>query len=433
MEGSSSTAAAGFMGMSEDSVARIFSQLQPQVLRSCADANARAPVSPASPTHRWTIAGAGTSIAGAGAAPDPSLCAGAGTRWSPGGVACSSKSGSRPPEKSQGSKHADVLPSPTTAEALSSNNSNDGISRNAAPAGGGVSGSTANFGLAACVLCTSMLIASGSPLPNWLLIVLCLVSTAVGLLGTSALKQIGECLSSQRCSRPFVVPLTDTPLDMSTMNKFASSCQVREKGLKICQYVLRGSAYSELLPTALSKQLKELSKTTSIARRFFKFFRWIKHFEDLAAAKEETSAFMRALLYTRIAANFGADWAEDVCSLERIGFLPQGTLSLEFMLFAEFCQLALALVEIGVTSVKVRKEQAKATTIACATASRVEAVLKQQRELALTQLELVKFVSDVGKAIFDCELPFAHEGVFIGCSLFSAVVSTHKNMIKALK
>lgn len=287
--------------------------------------------------------------------------------------------------------------------------------------------------LAVSVLCTSVLIASGSLLPNWLLIILCLVSTAVGVLGTSALKQIWECLSLRRCGGAFLVPLTDTPLDMKTINKFASSCQVREKGLKICQYVLRGSAYSELLPVALSKQLKELSKTTSIARRFFKFFRWVKHFEDLAEAKEEESAFMRVLLYTRIAANFGADWAEDVCSLERIGFLPQGTLSLEFMLFAEFCQLALALVEIGATSVKVRKVQAKAATIACSPASCAEVALKQQRELALTQLELVKFVSDVGKATFDCQLPFAHEGVFIGCALFSAVVSTHKNMIKALK
>ena len=58
---------------------------------------------------------------------------------------------------------------------------------------------------------------------------------------------------------------------------------------------------------------------------------------------------------------------------------------------------------------------------------------KQRRKLALMRLELVKFVSDLGKAIYDCELPFAHEGVFIGCSLFSAVVSTHKNMVKVLK
>jgi len=46
---------------------------------------------------------------------------------------------------------------------------------------------------------------------------------------------------------------------------------------------------------------------------------------------------------------------------------------------------------------------------------------------------VIKFVSDLGKAIYDCELPFAHEGLFIGCSLFSAIVSTHKNVVKVLK
>merc|ERR1711924_448629 len=97
------------------------------------------------------------------------------------------------------------------------------------------------------------------------------------------------------------------------------------------------------------------SKTTSIARRFFKFCRWVKHFEDVAEAKETKDGMMRCLLYLRIAANFGADWAEDVCSLERIGLLPKGTLSIEFMLFAEYCQLVLALVEVFVTSVRARK------------------------------------------------------------------------------
>ena len=65
---------------------------------------------------------------------------------------------------------------------------------------------------------------------------------------------------------------------------------------------------------------------------------------------------MRLLLYFRVAANLGADWAEDVCSLERVGLLPAGTLSVEFMLFAEYCQLALAIVEIWVTSARARKE-----------------------------------------------------------------------------
>ena len=86
-------------------------------------------------------------------------------------------------------------------------------------------------------------------------------------------------------------------------------------------------------------QLKSLSKMTSVARRFFKFMRWVKHYEDLAEAHEQKDLVMRTLLYIRIAANFGADWAEDVCSLERVGILSAGTLSMSFMLFAEYCQL----------------------------------------------------------------------------------------------
>jgi len=163
----------------------------------------------------------------------------------------------------------------------------------------------------------------------------------------------------------------------------------------------------------------------------------VKHFEDLEEAKEQKSRVMRALLYLRIGANFGADWAEDICSLERVSILPKGTLSVEFMLFAEYCQLVLALVEIFVMYVRARKELA-VTVLAEASAGdaadRVSdsKLLAQQRKLALVRLELIKYVSDVGKAIFDCEFSFAHEGVFIGCSLFSGVLSTHKNAVKIL-
>eukprot|EP00966_Prymnesium_polylepis_P318833 7363622-Prymnesium_polylepis.1 len=206
------------------------------------------------------------------------------------------------------------------------------------------------------------------------------------------------------------VPITDASFDIDTANKFANSCQVREKGLKILQYVLRLGAYTDVVPAA-SKALKGLSKTTSIARRFFKFCRWVKHFEDLAEAKDEKDFVMRVQLFIRVAANFGAgaraaalprrgpfaretartdtatrsldlsapppharlrralvtprcaDWAEDVCSLERIGILPKGTLSVEFMLFAEYCQLVLALVEVSVTSAKLRKEEEKTAKV----------------------------------------------------------------------
>ena len=290
--------------------------------------------------------------------------------------------------------------------------------------------------LAGSAVCLALAAAIGNgSAPGWMIILACLSFTATSLLGVGVVKQMVGDVVSGFATRSFLsnVPLTDAPLDVATVNKFANSCQVREKGLKIMQYVLRGSAYSGLFSKDLSKQLKTLSKTTSIARRFFKFFRCCKHFEDLQEAKEEKSTFLRALLYVRVAANFGADWAEDVCSLERVGLLRAGTLSVEFMLFAEFCQLVLALVEIYVTSARVRDEASKTAKVEADSSKSDKDVVKQQRKLHLMRLELAKFVSDIGKAIFDCELSFAHEGVFIVCSLFSAIVSTHKNMVKVLK
>ena len=113
--------------------------------------------------------------------------------------------------------------------------------------------------------------------------------------------------------------------------------------------------------------------------------------------------------------------------------LPKGTLSVEFMLFAEYCQLVLAIVEIVVTAVKARESHHATEALKAQPGAKPSAVLKQQRALAMVRLELCKFVSDIGKAIFDCEFSFSHEGVFIGCAFFSALVSTHKNMVKVLK
>ena len=271
----------------------------------------------------------------------------------------------------------------------------------------------------------------GAVVPTWAAIVAVLVVVAVLALGADAAADIGR---EWRARPPLGsrVPLTDTALGIKTANKFANSAQVREKGLKIVQYLLRGAAYSGLLRPEAGKHLRALSKTTSIARRFFKFCRWVKHFEDLGEAREQKAPVMRALLYVRIFANFGADWAEDACSLERMGILPAGTLGGPFMLFAEHCQLVLALVEIWVTTVRARKEK-ELHDLAKGVGADAESLKAQRRKVALVRLELVKFVSDLGKAFFDCELAFSHEGVFIGCSLFSALLSTHKNMVKVLK
>jgi len=269
--------------------------------------------------------------------------------------------------------------------------------------------------------------------PTWPSILGVLVSVAIISVGVDNVHGIAKDLllwlapTGPRALSWLHIPLTDAELSVGTINKFANSCQVREKSLKILQYLLKGTAYLKLFDKGTSKQLNDISKVTSIARRYFKFCRWVKHFDDLKEAQTESNSILRVLLYLRVAANLGADWAEDVCSLERIGFLPKGTLSVEFMLFAEYCQLALALIEIGISNALVRAQQEASDQAAASKAA------KEQRKLALLRLELVKFISDVGKAIYDCELKFSHEGVFIGCALFSAIISTHKNMVKVLK
>jgi len=161
-----------------------------------------------------------------------------------------------------------------------------------------------------------------------MVIVSCLVTTALLLVGVGQTAKIfkdqlaAPMLSDAARLSKLRVPLTDFPFGAAMINRLANSTQVREKGLKIMQYILRGAAYSGLLSGDVAKRLKDLSKLTSLARRVFKFFRWVKHFEDLEEAKEQKSRVMRALLYLRIGANFGADWAEDICSLERVSILP---------------------------------------------------------------------------------------------------------------
>jgi len=215
-----------------------------------------------------------------------------------------------------------------------------------------------------------------------------LATTAVLLGGVNNLKEmLRYCLKHPSRASWLQIPFTDTNLDISTANKLANSAQVREKGLKILQYILRVGAYSEILPAATSKHLKDLSKITSIARRFFKFCRWIKHFEDFREAADQQHSVMRFLLYLRIAANFGADWMEDVCSLERIGLLPRGTLSVDFTLSAEYFQLALALVETAVTAVRVRKLHEVTELVDVADNTEKSHLIKQRRKLVMVWFE----------------------------------------------
>merc|ERR1711907_388027 len=98
--------------------------------------------------------------------------------------------------------------------------------------------------------------------------------------------------------------------------------------------------------------IEGVAKTLSQARRCFKFFRWLKHFEDLPVARCESNTIVSGILMVDIMCNICADISEDICSLERLGVMSKGTLPDWAEYYANFCQLVLAVVEIVVASIR---------------------------------------------------------------------------------
>eukprot|EP00434_Breviolum_minutum_P005570 symbB.v1.2.004913.t1/scaffold263.1/size248082/14 len=237
------------------------------------------------------------------------------------------------------------------------------------------------------------------------------------------------------------LPLCDTAIDLKAANKILSSAQTREKCLKIFQYTARLLGYILLRGSFkdLGKHFEALSKSLSTARRFFKLFRFMKHFEDLADAKEEKfgnpavyseicfqitldlrDPTFQKLLYLDVAANVVADISEDWTSLEKVGILRKGTLHPRTEYYANWCQLVLAVVEIVADR-------------ATEKASKPDASKEVLRKKTMAQLEFSKFLADLVKAFWDCELSFASEFAFILSGLWAALVSSHKYAIRVLK
>ncbi|CAJ1334282.1 unnamed protein product [Effrenium voratum] len=223
------------------------------------------------------------------------------------------------------------------------------------------------------------------------------------------------------------LPLSDKDLDLKAANKILSSAQTREKCLKILQYASRLVGYILLRSSwkDWGKHFETLSKSLSTARRFFKFFRFIKHFEDLAEAGEEKDPTFQKMLYLDVAANVVADVSEDWTSLEKVGILKKGSLHPRTEYYANWCQLVLAVVEVVVTKIKADRASEKA--------SKPDAPVEVQRKKTMAQLEFSKFVADLIKAFWDCELSFASELAFILSGLWAALISTHKYALRVLK
>jgi len=225
------------------------------------------------------------------------------------------------------------------------------------------------------------------------------------------------------------IPLSDNYFNLKTVNSLLSNAQSREKSLKILQYVAKLAAF--ILTNVFfgmdssAVHLDKIAKTLSQARRCFKFFRWMKHFDDISVARSEGQRWVSSLLLFDVACNVIADISEDLCSLDRLGILPRGTLPVWAELYANYCQLVLAIVEIVVCSIRANRCQKLRLLPGDAVTLR--------RKCTTAYLELSKFIADIGKAFWDCELSFASELLFIVCGLWAAMVSTHKYALRALK
>jgi hypothetical protein len=219
-------------------------------------------------------------------------------------------------------------------------------------------------------------------------------------------------------------------LGISNLIILISHAQTREKGLKIVQYIFKSISCafrdsSEIVPNSVGQHCEKCSKTVSITRRFFKFFRWFKHFEDIPAAKSEKNRIFAKLMFLDIANNFVADLSEDITSVEKVGILPKGYLPKRWEYYANWTQFSLAILEILASFVKLNRTWLLWKQDPSSSALR--------HKTTLQALECLKFCSDIGKAVWDVELPFAKESVFCMCGLLSAVISTHKYAVGKLK
>lgn len=121
---------------------------------------------------------------------------------------------------------------------------------------------------------------------------------------------------------------------------------------------------------------------------------------------------VKALYLAEFANNVVADVAEDLTSLQKLKIVPPRWLPANLELYANWTQLPLAFLEVVITLHK---------------RSSLSGVKKK-----LVEMEVVKYVCDVGKALYDCNL-IQTEIVFILSGLAAGLLSTHKQMLKSLK
>ncbi|CAD7927022.1 unnamed protein product [Amoebophrya sp. A120] len=214
------------------------------------------------------------------------------------------------------------------------------------------------------------------------------------------------------------VPLTNgSRVDVDGMNKFIKHAIIREKSLKIVQYSTRiiGFYARQRKLTAVDKHFTGISKQLSLARRCFKFLRWFKHFLDYRDAVM-MPAPVKHLFLAEFWLNLVADLAEDLTSLQKLKIIPAHWLPDATELYANYCQLPLAFVEVAVSVLKRQMVDSSINPL----------------KATMANLEIFKYLCDIGKGVYDCEFSFAREDVFLWSGLIAGILTTHKNVVKAV-
>ena len=200
-----------------------------------------------------------------------------------------------------------------------------------------------------------------------------------------------------------------------------SSVEIREKALKAAGYAAKLASYI-LTQTGAStatraKLLKGLAKACSDARRLFCLVRWVKYFDDFAAAAKEVTP-LRELLLAEASLSCVVDAMQDVVTFDRLGLL--GWVPAWFERVADELDVVLAVSSTAAAWLKVRALESKSVGGGATPKAR------QQK------LQLLKYACDVCKTADAAGIERYGPGkplAFVG-AILSSYLSARKQALK---
>ena len=228
--------------------------------------------------------------------------------------------------------------------------------------------------------------------------------------------------------------LVDATATLSTLAApLAAHIELREKTLKVVQYVAKLIAQLLSPDGASATRLRSLAKHLSSVRRLIKLLRWVKYGQDYLDAQREPKEPMRRLLLFEFGLNLSVDVMQDAVTLEKVGAIPKGVIPKWLEKLADRLDLLLCVVDVVLASVKVSRLQdfvedcRRGAGEGKAPAPESEA----RRKLALQKAALVRYVCDTLQCLHDAR-SWPPEPVAHACAVVSAAVAVNDKTLKAL-